>query len=183
MNAAMTLGMPMTGVAAWAPKRRGIWLKSAWLGDEIEHQRDQWTLNALLAAMDGVPTGERFQSLLKKAVALFRLHVLIEARLHATPELRALTDHLFTLVEQVERNVPEDPLYLSQSAALRFGIELTMSMENELRAAGVADYPSNPDPVLLHARSRLLEEAWTLLRSAATARMMPTSESDAALLC
>lgn len=173
MTATMTLGMPIAGIPAWAQERRGIWLKSAWLGDELEHQRDQWTLRALLGAMDDMPAGDRFQALLKKTIALFRLHVLIESKLHATPELRAVTDHLFTLVEQLDRTHPDDPLYLSQSASLRFGIEFSMTMENELRAERLAAYPSNPDPVLLNARSRLLQQAGALLRAAATARMMP----------
>lgn len=171
------LGAPAPMLPDWAQPRRGIRLECAWLGDELEHERDRWALRALLVTMEGLPLSDRFQHLLENTIALFRLHVLIQSRLYAIPELRAMSDHLFTLIEQIERAGPDNPLYLSQSASLRFGIELILTLENELRAQHGDPCPPDLEPALLQARCGLFDQLNALLRTSGRRYSPPLSSA------
>lgn len=173
-----TLGTPAPVLPDWAQPRRGIRLECAWLGDELEHERDRWALRALLAAMEGLPLSDHFQHLLEKTIALFRLHVVIQSRLYAISELRAMSDHLFTLIEQIERAGPDNPLYLSQSASLRFGIDLILTLENEIRAQHGGQCPADLEPALLQARCGLFEQLNGLLRTSGRRYSPPVSTAS-----
>lgn len=148
----------------WAPKSTAIWFEPAWLGADLEHRRDQTMLHALLDDMARTEGLDRFTQLLDAAVNLLRSHVALEPSLHAARRLRAATAHLLTLIEQLERTAPDNPLYLSQAAAFRFGVDLLLALENELLQQTRHVMAARPQRALLRARSRVLNDAAALLR-------------------